>query len=111
VHGCVEISSVIEFLSCPTGVGQAGVTFFFQEKKVTKRALTREYPDITLSYPQALISKGSLAGKQSAKVAKKPNNILHFSFADNSGVAITVRNDTVILVAYAPDLQQAVFGL
>jgi len=35
---------VPEFLSCPTGrlkliVGQAGVTFFFQEKKVTNHQL------------------------------------------------------------------------
>ena len=30
-----QISSVLEFLSCPTDIGQAGVTFFFQEKKVT----------------------------------------------------------------------------
>jgi hypothetical protein len=75
------------------------------------RALTGEYPDMALSYPQVLISKGSLPGAQSAKVIKKANNILQFSFEDNSGAGIAASNDTVILVAYAPDIQQAIFGL
>ena len=75
------------------------------------RALTGEYPDMALSYPQVLISKGSLPGAQGAKVVKKANSILQFSFENNSGVGIAAPNDTVILVAYAPDLQQAVFGL
>ena len=75
------------------------------------RALTGEYPDMALSYPQVLISKGSLPGAQSAKVVKKANNTLQFSFEDNSGVGIAAPDDTVILVAYAPDIQQAVFGL
>jgi hypothetical protein len=34
-----------------------------------------------------------------------------FSFADNSIDGIALADDTIILVAYAPDLQQAVFTL
>jgi hypothetical protein len=34
-----------------------------------------------------------------------------FSFADNSGDGIVAPDDTIILVAYAPDLQQAIFTL
>jgi hypothetical protein len=75
------------------------------------RALTGEYPDMVLSYPQVLVSKGRLPGAQNAKVARKANNTLQFSFTDNSGIGIAAPDDTVILVAYAPDIQDAIFGL
>ena len=91
--------------------GHTGTGYSRAISALMSRALTGEYPDMALSYPQVLISKGSLPGAQSAKMVKKPNNTLQFSFADNSGVGIAAPNDTVILVAYAPDLQQAVFGL
>jgi len=75
------------------------------------RALTGIYPNMQLNYQQVLISKGRLPGAQNAKVVKKPNNILQFSFADNSIDGIASADDSVILVAYAPDLQQAIFTL
>ena len=75
------------------------------------RALTGVYPDLQLNYQQVLISKGRLPGAQSAKVVKKDSNMLQFSFADNSAVGIASPGDSVILMAYAPDLQQAVFTL
>jgi hypothetical protein len=75
------------------------------------RALTGAYPDIQLNYPDVLISRGRLPAAHSAKVVKKANNILQFTFTDNSTNGIAAPNDTVILVAYAPDLQQAIFTL
>jgi len=75
------------------------------------RALTGVYPGMALSYPQVLISKGRLPEAQSAMAVKKANNTIEFSFADNSGDGIASPGDTVILVAYAPELQQAVFTL
>jgi hypothetical protein len=73
------------------------------------RALTGVYPDIALSYAQVLISKGRLPGPQNAKAVKKANNTIQFTFADNSTTGIAAPDDTVILVAYAPTLQQAIF--
>jgi hypothetical protein len=64
-----------------------------------------------LSYQQLLISKGRPPGAQNAKVVKKANNTLQFSFDDNSTIGIAAPDDTAILVVYAPDLQQAVFTL
>jgi hypothetical protein len=75
------------------------------------RAVIGIYPDMQLNYQQVLISKGRLPGVLSAKLVKKPGNLLQFSFADNSTDGMASPDDTVILVAYAPDLQQAAFTL
>lgn len=75
------------------------------------RALTGVYPNMQLNYQQVLISKGRLPAAQNAKAVKKANNTIQFTFADNSSMGIASPDDTVILVAYAPDLQQAVFSL
>jgi Family of unknown function (DUF6266) len=74
------------------------------------RAVTGVYPNMQLNYQQVLISKGRLPGPQSARATVK-NGVLHFSFADNSTDGIAAADDTVILVAYCPGLQQAVFTL
>jgi hypothetical protein len=71
-------------------------------------ALTGVYPGIELNYAQVLISKGRLPGAINPKMVKKPHNILQFSFTDNSTNGIASPYDTVILVAYTPDLQQAI---
>jgi hypothetical protein len=52
-----------------------------------------------------------LPGAQSAQAVKKANDIVQLTLADNSTDVIAAADDTVILVAYAPDLQQAMFTL
>jgi hypothetical protein len=88
-----------------TGTGFNRVT-----SALLSRALTGVYPDMVLSYPLVLVSKGRLPGAQSAKATVK-NGIIHFSFADNSTNGIAAADDNIILVAYCTDLQQAVFTL
>ena len=75
------------------------------------RALTGIPLELQLNYPQVLISRGRLPGALSAKMVKKVNNTLQFTFTDNSTDGIASPDDTIILVAYAPDLQQAIFTL
>jgi len=91
--------------------GHTGSGYNRATSALMSRALTGVYPDMQLNYQQVLISKGRLPGAQSAKVVKKANNILQFSFTDNSRDGIAAPDDTAILVAYAPDLQQAIFTL
>lgn len=91
--------------------GHTGTGYNRAVSALMSRALTGIYPGIQLDYTKVLISKGMLPGAQSAKVVKKANNVLQFSFADNSAVGIAAPGDTAILVAYAPDLQQAIFTL
>jgi hypothetical protein len=91
--------------------GHTGSGYNRAMSALMSRALVGEYPAMALSYAEVLISKGRLPGAQSAKMVKKANSTLQFSFADYSGFGIAAPDDTVILVACAPDLQQAVFGL
>lgn len=91
--------------------GHTGTGFNRITGALMSRALTGVYPNIQLNYQQVLISKGRLPGAQNVRAVKKANNTLQFSFADNSTDGIASPDDTVILVAYAPGLQHAVFTL
>ncbi len=91
--------------------GHTGTGFNRVTGVLMSKALTGLYPNMELNYPQMLISKGRLPGALSAKVVKKANNILQFNFTDNSTDGIASPNDMATLVAYAPELQQAIFTL
>ena len=91
--------------------GHTGTGYNRAMGALMSRALTGAYPGIQLNYQEVLISRGRLPAAQGAKVVKKANNILQFIFTDNSADGIASAKDTVILVAYALDIQQAVFGL
>ena len=75
------------------------------------QALAGSYPDIHLSYPQVLISKGKLPAAIHAAAVAMENTNIYFSFTDNSDTGTASANDKVILVAYAAALQCAVFSL
>ena len=90
--------------------GHTGTGFNRVTSVLMSRAVTGVYPNMQLNYPKVLVSKGRLPGAQLAKASIK-NGIIHFSFADNSSDGIASADDTIILVAYAPDLQQAIFTL
>jgi hypothetical protein len=91
--------------------GHGGTGYNRAVSALMSRALAGSYPDIELNYQEVLISKGRLPEAQGAKMVKKPNSTLQFTFMDNSAVGVASPDDTIILVAYAPDLQQAIFTL
>jgi hypothetical protein len=91
--------------------GHGGTGYNRAVSALMSRALAGSYPEIELNYQEVLISKGRLPEAQGARIVKKTNNILQFSFTDNSTVGMASPVDTIILVAYAPDLQQAIFTL
>jgi len=90
--------------------GQTGTGYNRVTSALMSRAVTGVYPNMFLDYTQVLVSKGRLPGAVSVKATIK-NSIIHFSFADNSGDGIAAANDSLILVAFAPDLQQAIYTL
>jgi hypothetical protein len=90
--------------------GHTGTGFNRVTSVLMSRVLTGVYPDMDLNYAQVMVSKGRLPGAQGSKASIK-NGIIHFSFIDNSTDGIASGDDTVILVAFAPDLQQALFTL
>jgi hypothetical protein len=91
--------------------GSRGTGFNRATGALMSLAVTGAYPDMQLNYDKVLISKGRLPGAQNEKMVKKANNILQFSFSDNSEDGIASPDDTVILVAYSPILKQAMFTL
>jgi hypothetical protein len=91
--------------------GHTGTGYNRAMGALMSRALTGAYPELQLNYQQVLISRGRLPEAQGAKMVKKPNNTLQFTFTDNSIDGIAASDDTIMLVAYAPDLQQAIFTL
>ncbi len=90
--------------------GHTGTGFNRVTGALLSLAVTGAYPNMQLNYAEVLVSKGLLPGAPSAKATVK-NGVLHFSFVDNSTDGIASADDTIILVAYAPDLQQAIFTL
>jgi hypothetical protein len=91
--------------------GHGGTGYNRTTSALMSRALAGVYPDLGLNYEQVLISKGRLPGAEKAKAVLKPKSIIQFSFANNSTDGIASGEDTVILVAYAPELQQAICTL
>jgi len=78
--------------------GHTGTGYYRATSALMSRAVTSVYPDMALSYPLILVSKGRLPGAESAKASIK-NGTIHFSFADNSTDGIASADDTIILVA------------
>ena len=74
-------------------------------------AVVGTYPDMQLSYPKVLISKGLLPGAENAAAVVDKNGNIHFSFTDNSDTGTASGSDKVIAVVYCEALQQAVFSL
>ena len=74
-------------------------------------AITGTYPDTKLNYKEVLVSKGALpAPLQETTIADDEANLV-FSWADNSGNGTAKKNDLAILVAYFPELRQAIFSI
>jgi len=90
--------------------GHTGTGYNRATSTLMSRALTGIYPNIQLNYQQVLISRGRLPGAQDAKATIK-KGVIQFSFVDNSTDGIAAADDNVVLVAYVPDLQQAIFTL
>jgi hypothetical protein len=74
-------------------------------------AITGTYPGTRLDYKEVLVSKGPLPAPAGATaIADEAANIV-FSWTDNSGNGTAKANDLVILVAYFPELRQAIFSI
>ncbi len=66
------------------------------------RAIVGSYPDTFLSYPKILVSQGPLPVAENAVATLQADDIILFTWADNSNTGIAQPNDKVILVAYFP---------
>ena len=73
-------------------------------------AITGNYPDTRLDYREVLVSQGPLPTPLNATATADAGSNIIFSWMDNSGNGTAKADDIVILVAYFPELKQAVFS-
>jgi len=73
-----------------------------------KNALTGTYPNIAIDYPNALVSRGNLAGALNQVAASTVAGTVHFTWDDNSGEIGADASDKTLLLVYNPAQNQAV---
>lgn len=74
-------------------------------------AMTGIYPNQNLSWEKVLVARGPLPVAENTAVLKEGDANILFTWTDNSGTGTARDSDKVILVAYIPELKQAVFSL
>jgi hypothetical protein len=72
-------------------------------------AIAGAYPNFTIAYNLALVSRGDLPNALAPAVTSGAGSVLTFSWTDNSGVGSARATDEAIFVAYCPTLKQAIY--
>ena len=91
--------------------GHSGTGFNRVTSAIMNLAITGDYPNIFLNYKKVLISKGPLPEPENANVVRTGGGQLLFSWEDNSNEGTARMDDKVILVAFFPDLKQAIYSI
>lgn len=91
--------------------GSTGSGYNRATSAMMHQALVGTYPNLQLNYAKLLIAKGMLPGAENARAVAGKNQTIHFRFTNNSDTGTAADTDKIILVAFAPALQQAVFSL
>jgi Family of unknown function (DUF6266) len=74
-----------------------------------KNAVTGAYPQYSIQYADALVSRGDLPNVLAPAVTSGANSLVSFSWTDNSGVGIARATDKALLVAYCPAFNQCIY--
>jgi hypothetical protein len=75
-----------------------------------KNAVTGVYPAFAIDYSLSLVSRGDLPNVLTPAATMGAGSVLTYSWTDNSGTGSAKGTDQAILVAYCPDLNQAIFN-
>jgi hypothetical protein len=112
----IKFRLVIAFLETMTGLVR--ISFKDYAVKMTgfnnamgynlKNGITGVYPNFSIDYSMALISRGSLPNATAPSAVVSGNNI-HFTWTDNSGIADAAPTDQAILVVYCEALKTAIY--
>ena len=78
-------------------------------KYTFEKAVTGVFPAFSIDYSKALVSRGKLPNAMAPAVTVGAASMLTFSWVDNSGVGLARAADQAVIVAYCPELQQAVY--
>lgn len=71
-------------------------------------AVTGSYPEFTIDYPKVLVSRGTLAGALNPQV-KAEEGLIRFTWQNNADNMQVMDTDRVLLLAYHPARQKAVY--
>lgn len=74
-----------------------------------KNAVTGNYPDFSIVYPQVQITRGSLPNATAPAAVAGAAGTINFTWTDNSGIGKAKAEDKAILVAYCEALKHTVY--
>jgi len=74
-------------------------------------ALTGNYPDFSVDYPNALVTKGNLPAAVNPVCTSTESAKVKLSWNDNSGNGKAAETDSVLVVIYNPEIFEAVYLL
>ena len=72
-----------------------------------KQAVKGKYPDVNISYPDVVLSKGNLPGLMEAEVSRKEPDVILLTWEKNEELYQVSFNDQLMLVLYSPELKIA----
>ncbi len=76
---------------------------------ILKNAVTGSYPNFTIDYANALISRGSLAGVINGAAASSVAGAVEFTWGDNSSEGNAQATDKALILAYNKTKGEAIF--
>jgi len=76
-----------------------------------KEVVQQTATGFTMRYDKLLISKGTLCGIEAPVLTNATPNALHLQWTDNSNQGLAYANDSLIVIAYAPNLVRFEFFL
>lgn len=91
--------------------GHTGTGLHRATSAVMKLAIQGTYPALSLSYPEILISKGTLPGAKNVQVGLAPNGLLKFSWDNNSDIGTAGKQDQAVMVAFDIELNEVIFSV
>jgi hypothetical protein len=74
-----------------------------------RNAITGTYPDFTIDYSKALISRGDMPNAINPTATAAADGVVNFTWQNNAGSGKAQDTDKSILVAYCPDLYQGIY--
>jgi Family of unknown function (DUF6266) len=78
---------------------------------IMDQAIVGSYPHSRLSYPQLLISKGTLPGAPDAAAADDEQHNILFNWNSNTANDAAKGSDTVVIVAYFPEVKKVIYSM
>ena len=93
----------------PGSAKQTGINHAFSD--IYAKAITGVYPAYSLDYSKVSVSKGILFNGNGPIVTAAGSGVIRFTWTDNSDGNLALATDKSVLVAYCPELENAVFTL